>query len=97
MVKVKYRLDSNLEPVAAVIYYDCISSLLSLKHLCVWILYKCLAQPDAFAKAKTNMHDISSHIVTKMLAVTLTVREQHAQAGWLVVNHCFQVLHFLSP
>lgn len=35
--------------------------------------------------------------VASILNSTLTVQEHHTCAGWLVVNHCFQVIHFLSP
>lgn len=46
---------------------------------------------------KTKKTPQSSQPVTLMLNSTPTVQECRTHAGWLVVNHCFQVIHFLSP
>lgn len=49
------------------------------------------------AAKKTKKTPQSSQPVTLMLNSTPTVQECRTHAGWLVVNHCFQVIHFLSP
>lgn len=46
---------------------------------------------------KTKKTPQPSPPVTSTLSSTLTVQERRTHAGWLVVNHCFQVIHFLSP